>query len=259
MERFRIGQRFTSASRSVTREDLATFARWEGLRVSDGVAPAAFGVILAAELDRSEDQGGPPYRVLESSWSYHRPIRVGDALRLEVTITGCDSADNGERVIHRHLALVTDGGEQVQAGTDRIAVSAGHSGAPDPRSVIGSLDWAAALAELLSRDARFRSATDQWDGTIGLRCGDREMQLRIYRGRVIETARRTPLGATFTVAASELTWTELLTGPRNDFMRLAMRGRFSVIGNGYEYLRLAKVLSVLVDNARLLTEEGEYR
>ncbi|MGH3518973.1 MAG: hypothetical protein ACRDQ7_16435, partial [Haloechinothrix sp.] len=85
--------------------------------------------------------------------------------------------------------------------------------------------------------------------------GAQEVHLRVYRGRVIEVTRRAPLGATFTLGASELVWTELITGPRNDFMQRAMRGQFEVQGSGYEYLRLTKVLSVICDNARALAQQ----
>jgi putative sterol carrier protein len=116
----------------------------------------------------------------------------------------------------------------------------------------GTPRWAEALASRLADDARFGSAVATWDGTIGLRCGGAEVHLRIYRGRVIEVTRRAPHGATFTLGADEVTWTRLITGPRNDFLRRAMRGEFDVRGSGYEYLRLTKVLDVLVDNARAL-------
>ena len=54
-------------------------------------------------------------------------------------------------------------------------------------------------------------------------------------------------------------WTELITGARNDFMQRVMRGQFKVTGSGYEYLRLTKVLHVVVDNARKLAAEGPDR
>src|SRR5690606_40485018 len=114
-------------------------------------------------------------------------------------------------------------------------------------------------AELLEQDERFTSAISSWDGTIGLRCGDDEVHLRLYRGRVIEVTRRAPHGATFTLDADELVWTELITGARNDFMQRVMRGQVKVTGSGYAYLRLTKVLHVVVDHARKLAAEGPDR
>ncbi|MCE3554939.1 hypothetical protein LWC33_26235 [Pseudonocardia sp. RS11V-5] len=63
-------------------------------------------------------------------------------------------------------------------------------------------------------------------------------------------AGRAALGPTFTVEADELTWTELVTAPANEFTRFAMSGRFGMRGNGYEYLRLTKALHLIVDAAR---------
>ncbi|MCC5697342.1 hypothetical protein LH612_29755 [Klebsiella pneumoniae] len=76
---------------------------------------------------------------------------------------------------------------------------------------------------------------------------------------MIEVTRRAAHGATFTLDADELVWTELITGACNDFMQRVMRGQFKVTGSGYEYLRLTKVLHVVVDNARKLAAEGPDR
>ena len=65
--------------------------------------------------------------------------------------------------------------------------------------------------------------------------------------------------AELTLGADELVWTNLITGPRNDFMQRAMRGQFQVSGSGYEYLRLTKPLHALIDNARELAAEGVGR
>ena len=104
----------------------------------------------------------------------------------------------------------------------------------------------------LAADDRFAKALASWDGTIGLRAGSEEVQLRIYRGTVVEVSGRAALGATFTLEADELTWLAMVTAPANDFTRRSMRGEFSVCGNGYEYLRLTKPLNVVVDAARAL-------
>ena len=52
------------------------------------------------------------------------------------------------------------------------------------------------------------------------------------------------------LAADHLTWLELVEGADNPFMRLAMTGRFTVTGDGYEYLRLTAALHQLADAAR---------
>ncbi len=49
---------------------------------------------------------------------------------------------------------------------------------------------------------------------------------------------------------SNARWLELVEAPDNQFMRLAMAGRFTVSGDGYEYLRLTSALHRLADAAR---------
>lgn len=122
--------------------------------------------------------------------------------------------------------------------------------------------WADVLAESLARDRTFEESLATWDGTIGLRCTDgsgraREVHLRIYRGRIIDVARRTPLGATFTFTASAVHWIDLVTTERNEFMRRAIRGEFSTSGDGYEYLRLTKPLGTIIEHARTIAKETD--
>lgn len=277
-EDYAVGQRFDSGSRAVTEQDLTSFTEISGdrnplhtehehaLRAGfDGpVLQGPFGLAvvfgLLHEL-RGEDEA--IVAVLDSNWRYLAPIRVGDALRFAMTITSCRRTSEGDRgVVNRHVVLLNQHDERVQEGTTAVLVRARDTADPasdDVSRQFATAAWAEALADRLGADERFTSATSSWDGTIGLRCGEQEVHLRLYRGRVIEATRRAPHGATFTVGAPELVWTELITGPRNDFMQRVMRGQFDVSGSGYEYLRLTKVLHVLIDNARDLAAEGANR
>ncbi|NKQ57698.1 hypothetical protein HFP15_33035 [Amycolatopsis sp. K13G38] len=101
-------------------------------------------------------------------------------------------------------------------------------------------------------DARedFALAAGHWGGTIGLRCGADEVHLRINRGGAVEVDRHAPLGSTFTLGASELTWTELITGEHNDFVLRLERGEFEVSGNRCEYRRWREAPAGIVDTAR---------
>jgi hypothetical protein len=138
-----------------------------------------------------------------------------------------------------------------------------RAGGEDPASRAAtdfcSPAWAALLAPALEANPAFRDATATFDGAIGLRAGRDEVQLRVYKGRVLETGRSTPLGASFTLAADELTWAELAIAERNDFIARASRGAFSVRGNAYEYLRLNKALVVLWDEVRALAAKEAAR
>lgn len=271
-EDFRVGQRFSSGERSVTATDLAAFTELSGdahplhsdpayaatTRFGAPILQGPFGLAVFFGLFHELGLAGESVvALLDTNWRYLKPIYVGDAVRFELTITGCRRTSGGdEGVVDRHVVLLNQHGEKVQEGTSAVLVRARERGEDPVHLAFGTVAWGEQLAALLTDDARFTSAAATWDGTIGLRCETREVQLRVYKGRIIDVARRTPHGSTFTVGAAELTWTELVTGPRNDFVQRAMRGQFEVTGSGYEYLRLTKVLSVLVDSARRLAEEG---
>lgn len=207
--------------------------------------------------DPDADPPLPGARV-QAQWRYLAPARPGDTLHTQATVTRCvRSPGGGHGLVNQHVAVLDDHGQRIREGTVTLRLPARAAGEDAPALAFGTLPWAQAVAGRLAGDERFASATAEWDGTLGLRCGDAEAHLRIYRGRVIDVTRRSPHGATFTVEAAELAWTELLTGPRNDFIQRAMRGQFDVRGSAYEYLRLTKAVVLLVDGARALVTEGE--
>lgn len=263
-EDFAVGQRFTSVARPVTGADLADFTRVSGddhpLHTEpgpDGSAPilqgpfgpaVAMGLLQGMGLSRE-----PVLGLLDTHWRYLAPVRVGDVLTMHLTVVRCRRTRSGDRgVVTRHMALVDAGGRVVQEGTTAVLLRARGSG-PDPVGRdFGSVAWGQALADRLAEDASFAAALASWDGTIGLRAGGDEVHLRVYRGAIVEVSSRAALGSTFTLEADERTWLELATAPVNDFVQRSMKGQFSVRGNGYEYLRLTKPLSIVVDAARAL-------
>lgn len=272
-EDYVVGQRFDSGTRVVTEQDLKAFTELSGDRHPLHTDPAhaattpfgtpilqgPFGLaVFFGLLHSMQGDDEAVVALLDSNWRYRAPLRVGDTIRFTMTITRCQrttSGDNG--VVNRHVWLLNQHGELIQEGTTAVLVRARNGPALDSVSrAFATIGWAKALAERLSYDERFTSATSSWDGTVGLRCGDDEVHLRLYRGQVIDVTKRAPHGPTFTLGADELVWTELITGARNDFMQRVMRGQFEVSGSGYEYLRLTKVLHILVDNARELAREG---
>lgn len=252
-EDFAVGQRWTSPPRPVTAEDLATFTRISGddhpLHAGpDAMLQGPFGIAVAMGLLQGLGiHGEAVLGLLDTHWSYRRPVRVGDELTLEVTIVRCRRTSAGDRgVVTRAMRLVGGDGRTVQEGTTTALVAARDAG-PDPVGrAFGTVAWAEAVTEHLDVAEDLAS----WDGTIGLRCADDEVHVRVYRGRVIEVARRAPRGATFVLGADPATWLELVEAPENPFMRLAMAGRFTVTGDGYEYLRLTAALHRLADAAR---------
>lgn len=252
-EDFAVGQRWTSPPRPVTAEDLADFTRVSGddhpLHAGpDAILQGPFGVAVAMGLLQGLGiHGEAVLGLLDTHWAYRRPVRVGDALTLEVTILRCRRTSSGDRgVVTRAMRLTNGDGVTVQEGTTASLLAARTDG-PDPIGrAFGTVAWAEALAGKVDLAEDLAG----WDGTIGLRCGEDEAHLRVYRGRVIEVSRRAPRGATFTVGADAATWLELVEAPDNPFMRLAMAGRLSVTGDGYEYLRLTSALHRLADAAR---------
>lgn len=254
-EDFAVGERFTSPPRAVTAGDLAAFTALSGddhpiHTRSDAILQGPFGIAVAMGLMQGLGVNGGAIRgLLDTHWIYRHPVRVGDTLRLEMTIVRCRRTSRGDRgVVTRHMRLVDAAGRSMQEGTTAALFDARGAG-PDPVGrAFGTRAWADALVAALP--AEFAESVASWDGAVGLRAGTDEVCLRIYRGRIIEVDTRPALGPTFTVEADELTWTELITAPRNDLTRFAMTGRIGMRGNGYEYLRLTRALHLIVDAAR---------
>jgi acyl dehydratase/putative sterol carrier protein len=260
-EDFTVGERFTSGPRTVTAEDLDDFTRLSGddhpLHTGpDGILHGPYGVAVAMGLLQSLGLHGTAVRaLLDTHWRYRLPLRVGDTVRLEMTVVRCRRTRRGDQgVVTRHMRLVDERGRTVQEGSTAALLDARGRG-PDPVDrAFGTIGWGEALAACLGPE--FAESLASWDGAIGLRAGDHEVCLRVYRGKVIEVAGRVLLGPTFTVEADELTWTELVTAPVNDFTRFAMTGRVKTRGNGYEYLRLTRPLHLIVDAARSVAREA---
>ena len=186
------------------------------------------------------------------SWTAERPLVPADLLMLETTIVRMDPQQGGlrGRVSWRH-ELRDRSGKLVGSGLVTDVLRAGNAFARRTNRDVGTLAWADAMAGLLTADERFAASVGSWDGTVGLRSGDREVQLRIYRGRIIEVTRRTAHGATFTLGADDHTWVDVLTAEEQvPFGVLLMTGAFEVSGDPYEYLRLTKALEIIVDHAR---------
>jgi acyl dehydratase len=273
-EDFRLGQKFSGGGRLVSEDDVAAFAALSGDRhplhtdaayaTEQGFRQAIvhgpfglasfFGWFFELNVARRAIVA-----MLDTNWRYLAPIHVGDRLSCEMTITKCQRLSSRDRgVVGRHVRVLNQHGVVVQEGTTSLLVRA-RSTAQCPAQELLTRGWATGLADRLNADERFRSATATWDGAIAL-AGDREeAQFRIYRGKVIEAGVRAPNGPTFTLVASDLTWSELISGPRNDFMQRAMQGAFSVRGAAYEYLRLTRALDIVVDVARTHFQEGTGR
>jgi acyl dehydratase len=246
-EDFQVGQRL-----AVTRPGAAA----PGEQTAGGTLPAGLTALFAC----ASGAGVLPsslVRVLGTSWRDVSPSPAGGSVEVTFTVTSRRPVP-GESVgaVQWHAQVRDGDGRTVQEGSIEVVLPA-RAGSDVVVDAAGlafcSRPWGEELARRLADDEDFRSATATWDGTIGLRAPRDQVHLRVYRGRVIEVAGRTPLGATFTLDGPERLWTELLTGPSNDFFRRAMSGdSFTVTGNAHEYLRMSRALIALVDAAREL-------
>jgi acyl dehydratase len=264
-EDFEVGRTFTGPERTLSPADVAAFAELSGDRhpmhsASErpgGGRPLVHGPLgIACFFGWLYERGLATHveAALDTRWRYLAPLHPGDAVRYEMTITRARRTSalvNG--VIGRHVLVRNQAGVIVQEGETAALVTARDAAGDDERRIgraFPGTAWARRLGERLAACAAFTTATGTWDGAIGLRFGEDVVQLRIYRGRVLDAGARTPAGPTFVLGAPDITRVRLLTGPVNDFTKRTMRGEFAVSGSTYEYLRLTGALVALVDEAR---------
>lgn len=262
-EDFEVGYRFTSSARTVTREDLLRFTEISGddhplhvegahsdeSRFDGPILQGAFGAAVAAGLwTHIGAVTDTVVAALAESWHYHRPVQVGDELTLHVLVTRL--VPRGERFgeVTRYNELRNQDGDVVQSGSATTLVDAAGRARSTARDV-GTLRWAQALSDVLGENPAFASAVASWDGAIGLRGGEHEIHLRVYRGKIIDVTPRAPHGATFTFGASDRVWAEMLTAAETRFGVRLMTGEFRSSGDPYEYLRLTKAIEIIVETA----------
>ena len=215
------------------------------------------GAVVAAAFAGSPLASGAE---TDAAWRYLEPVRADAELRYDVLVTGCRrTPDLTQGVVRRHVRVVDGDGQVIQEGTTTSLVPV-RSAVDDSDGRVGrafgTLPWARALAARLNDDPEFHAQTATWDGTIGIRYGAGEALFRVYRGRVLEAATRTPNGPTYVVEADERDWVELFTGPASDFSKRVMLGQLRVHGNAYEYVRLTAALVAIIDQARAMARSG---
>lgn len=196
----------------------------------------------------------PPARGAGSrlvDWQTLERLNPGDVAHAEIIVTRRRTVESGSDRVHVHGQVVGDGIGVVAEGTVVFETEVDDTdGAPLARWDFGTLPWATLVAERLDADPRFARATGAFDGSIGLQCGADAVQLRIYKGRLLEVSRSTPAGPTFTLRGTELAWLRLALADRNDFIAHATWGRFSVVGDSYAYLRLTRAVVLVWDAIR---------
>lgn len=190
------------------------------------------------------------------------PLDPGTAVHPEATITGRRFGAD-DVVIDTHVRLAGDAGQPLRQAQVCWRAPRSAVPAPDPSTdAIASPAWGEALAVRLADDPAFASSASTFDGSIGFAsrtgAGLVAVELRIYRGKIIETGRKSLDGPTYALEADALTWAELVTGQYDDYVRLAARSLFTVRGSGFQYLRLTKTLRIMVWHARRMRQEARH-
>jgi hypothetical protein len=197
--------------------------------------------------------------LVELAWELASGTVAVGAAHLVATVTRCgpDGEPDTGRVV-QDLRLVDEAGGELQRARVRWRVPGAVVPADPARRAfeLGSVAWGKRVGERLAKNSAFRSTTTPFDGAIGFSAGPDEVNFRIYRGEIIEVARKAVDGPTFTIDASELTWLQLLTSPTNDFVRRTMAGAFKVRGNGFQYVRMIKAVMLILDEARAEAAEA---
>lgn len=262
--RLPLGHTWVSQPREITERDLQMFTLLSGDDNSlhtgiDGAEPIMHGTFGQALFTGFVQQLGlaqGAVALLDTNWRYRAPIFVGDILTCLITHTRVRTTSTAGRVvIHRHVELRNQRDETVQTGTSALLAQTEPGTVPPLSADPGSPSWGRSLAGILESDAAFTSATANYDGTIGLGVGETEVTFRIYKGRIIDVTRRGLNGSDFTQWIPENVWWELMTAKDNELMKQTMRGKVRSTGNGAEYLRMTKVLNLILDAARVLNKE----
>jgi hypothetical protein len=235
----------------------------------------AVGLDLEVGASRTVDVTDSPADVLAVAALAAEAFRPADAARL-LGVTGADHGDGADGVraldgmttrlrpaaggllLHQDVRVLGPDG----AARQRIGLRwslPGDLPAPSARQLavgdVGSVEWGQRLAERLAADPEFSSSVATFDGTVGLVSGEEAVRFRIYRGRIVETAKKALDGPTFDVTAEERTWVELLLGEHDDYVRFAARGRFKILGSGFQYLRMTRTVRLAVSAARAMAKE----
>ena len=226
--------------------------------VSDIAFPSSSPDGAALQLLPAISQASPVRDARLTSVQWEQGARSGSAgVRVEGVITRWKPArKQGRGTVRQDVRLLDADGRVVE----RASVTWDAPAADDVRDDesphraawdVGTVAWGERLAAGLSGNEDFRSAVETFDGSIGIRSGEEQVEFRIYRGTVVEVVRKTLDGPTFTVAGSERAWTDLLSSAKNDFVNRLGRNEFGSTGNNFQYLRVFRAIMLMIDEAQL--------
>jgi hypothetical protein len=216
---------------------------------SDAAVPQLLPAITQAPLLRDA-------RMTSVQWAQGgRPGSVG--VRVEGVVTRWKPArKSGRGTVHQDVRLLDADGHVVESALVTWVGPAAKDVQDDESALrvawdVGTVAWGKHLAAGLAANEDFASAVETFDGSVGIRAGEEQVEFRIYRGKVIEVARKSAEGPTFTITGSERAWVDLLAFPKNDFVKRLGRNDFRSSGNNYQYLRIFRAIMLMVDEAQL--------
>ncbi len=197
----------------------------------------------------------PDARMTGLQWQ-EGPRSGSVGVRVEQVVTRWKPARRrGGGTVHHDVRLLDADGQVVESAQVAWAATATKDVQDDESAArvawdVGTVAWGRHLVTGLDADVDFASAVETFDGSVGVRAGDEQVEFRIYRGKVIEVARKSPEGPTFTIAGTERAWVDLLSAPKNDLVARLGRNEFRTSGNNYQYLRIFRAVMLMVDGAR---------
>ncbi|MFD5007339.1 hypothetical protein ACFWMV_31105 [Streptomyces mutabilis] len=162
----------------------------------------------------------------------------------------------GRGRLHQDVRLLDADGQVVESAFVEWDVPAGTDVRDDESASrvawdVGSVAWGRHLAAGLAANEDFASAVQTFDGSVGIRAGEEQVEFRLYRGSVVEVAKKSLEGPTFTVGGTERAWIDLLSATKNDFVNRTQNNHFRSTGNNFQYLRIFRAVMLMIDEAQL--------
>ena len=225
-------------------------------QASDGVVPQLLPAITQAPPVRDAQMTGVQWE--------QGPRSGAVGVRAEAVITRWKPArKRGRGTVHQDVRLLDADGRVVEAARVVWAAPAATDVQDDESAArvawdVGTVAWGKHLAAGLATNDDFASAVETFDGSVGIRAGEEQVEFRIYRGKVIEVARKSAEGPTFTIAGNERAWVALLSSPKNDLVARLGRNEFRSSGNNYQYLRIFRAIMLMVDEAQLAVAKEKH-
>lgn len=132
-----VGQRFVSASRTITETDVVQFAMFSGdwnrlhtdaeyargTSFGERIVHGTLGLVLVTGLiERMGVFAGSTVAMLGvREWRFEAPIFIGDTVHCEVVISAMRKTRRGDRgIVERKVSLIKQAGEVAQAGITEL-------------------------------------------------------------------------------------------------------------------------------------------